>query len=195
MGDGDPGFKPGGTTKWPVRRRPARLVGPVTSTWTTDPLKRRMGSGALFRDDLARVLLVKPSYKDIWEIPGGAIEPGEPPRMTCRREILEELGLHLEIGRLLVVDWRPPIDSRPDGWMFVYDGGVISAEVAATIRLHPDELIEWRFVELDALEAYVPGFFARRLRIAFECALRGQTADLEDGYIPTPTPESHVELP
>jgi 8-oxo-dGTP diphosphatase len=160
------------------------------TTWTTDPLKRRMGSGALFRDDFGRILLVKPSYKESWEIPGGAIEPGEPPRVTCRREILEELGLDLAIGRLLVIDWRPPDDSRPDGWMFVYDGGVLDAGVASNFRLPPDELLEWRFVELEALEEYVPDFFARRLRVAFDCAVREQTADLENGHIPLPAPRS-----
>lgn len=143
-----------------------------------------MGSGALFRDGAGRVLLVQPSYKDVWEIPGGAIEPGEPPRECCRRELIEELGLDLPIGRLLVIDWLPPADALPDGWMFVYDGGVLAPEVAAQIKLPPDELLDWRFVPLDEIDTYVSEFKARRLRVAFECALRGETLDLEWGFVP-----------
>jgi len=37
------------------------------------PMKR-MGSGALFFDSAGRILIVKPSYKDVWEIPGGVVE-------------------------------------------------------------------------------------------------------------------------
>ena len=143
-----------------------------------------MGSGALFRDGADGVLLVKPSYKDVWEIPGGAIEPGEAPRECCRRELVEELGLDLPIGRLLVIDWLPPADPAPDGWMFVYDGGVLSADVTDRIVLPPDELLEWRFVPLSDIDGYVSEFKARRLRVAFECAVRGETLDLEWGFVP-----------
>lgn len=149
-----------------------------------------MGSGALFRDADGRVLLVKPSYKDVWEIPGGAIEPGEAPRMCCRRELREELGLELAIGRLLVIDWLPPAPPAPDGWMFVFDGGVMTPDTAADIRLCPDELLEWRFVDLSALEEYVLEFKARRLREAHRCAIEGLTADLELGFVPARSRDS-----
>lgn len=148
-------------------------------------IQRRMGSGALFRDGSGGVLLVQPAYKSRWEIPGGAIEPGEAPRVCCRREILEELGLELEIGRLLVIDWLRPADPMPDGWMFVFDGGVLSPEQTAQIKLPPGELLDWRFVHVDDLESFVSEFKARRLRVAHECALRGDTMDLECGYIPS----------
>jgi 8-oxo-dGTP diphosphatase len=39
----------------------------------------RVASGALFFDTQGRILLVKPTYKDGWEIPGGYVEPGETP--------------------------------------------------------------------------------------------------------------------
>jgi ADP-ribose pyrophosphatase YjhB (NUDIX family) len=143
-----------------------------------------MGSGALFRDGSGRVLLVKPTYKEVWEIPGGVIEPGEAPRVCCRRELHEELGLELEIGRLLVIDWLPPAPPAPDGWMFVFDGGVMLPEVAGRIRLCPDELLEWRFVELTGLDGYVSESKARRLREAHRCAVEGSTADLEWGFLP-----------
>lgn len=145
---------------------------------------RRIGAGALFRDGLGGVLLVKPSYKNHWEIPGGVIEPEEAPRACCRRELREELGLEIEVGRLLVVDWLPPDPPRPEGWMFVYDGGVLRDGATGAIRLPPEELLEWRFVQLDDIDGLVSEFKARRLRVAHECALEGTTADLEWGFPP-----------
>jgi 8-oxo-dGTP diphosphatase len=141
-----------------------------------------MGSGALFRDARECVLLVKPTYKDGWEIPGGAIEPGESPRSCCLRELSEELGLDLEIGRLLVFDWLPADPPRPDGWMFVYDGGVLDESVTRKIVLQSDELSEWRFVDVGDLHDYLPAHMARRHGIAHRCALSGTSADLEWGY-------------
>ncbi|HEX8868409.1 MAG TPA: NUDIX hydrolase, partial [Lentzea sp.] len=70
------------------------------------------GAGALFFDDRGRVLLVEPTCKPHWEIPGGVVERGETPSEACKREILEELGLHREPGRLLVVDWAPKEDDE-----------------------------------------------------------------------------------
>ena len=62
----------------------------------TDPSESfatpRVAAGALFFDDQGRVLLVHPTYKDTWDIPGGYVERGESPAAACRRELKEELG-------------------------------------------------------------------------------------------------------
>jgi ADP-ribose pyrophosphatase YjhB (NUDIX family) len=67
----------------------------------------RVAAGALFFDDAGRVLLVHPTYKDTWDIPGGYVERGESPAAACRRELQEELGLDRKPVRLLAVDWAP----------------------------------------------------------------------------------------
>jgi 8-oxo-dGTP diphosphatase len=144
-----------------------------------------MGSGALFLDAEGRVLLLRPTYKPYWEIPGGAIEVGESPRQACSRELREELGLNPELGRLLVFDWIPAEPPRPDGWMFVFDGGHLSEDVAAQIRLPADELSEWRFVAVDELESFLLDRMVRRIRHAHRCVIEKVFADLEWGFVPS----------
>jgi ADP-ribose pyrophosphatase YjhB (NUDIX family) len=39
----------------------------------------RMAAGALFFDAADRILMVEPTYKDYWDIPGGYVETGESP--------------------------------------------------------------------------------------------------------------------
>jgi len=99
------------------------LVVEASKTWVEGLARKAMASGALIRDAAGRVLLVEPAYKATWEIPGGMVEVGESAAVACERELLEELGLPLPVGRLLVLDWASSVSGRGDGVRFVYDGG------------------------------------------------------------------------
>src|SRR6201989_3012499 len=96
----------------------------------------RVAAGALIRDPYGRILLVKPTYKDGWDIPGGYVEPGESPAQACQREIREEIGLSRELGRLLLVDWAPH-PSEGDKLLFVFDGGTL-ADVNEAVPDHEE---------------------------------------------------------
>jgi 8-oxo-dGTP pyrophosphatase MutT (NUDIX family) len=58
------------------------------------------------------VLVVNPTYKPRWELPGGAVEEDESPDTAAVREIAEELGIERTVGRLLTVDYVPADPSR-----------------------------------------------------------------------------------
>ena len=62
----------------------------------------------MIRDSRGRVLVVEPTYKTSWELPGGSVEADESPRDACAREVEEELGLVLHPGRLLCFEWQGP---------------------------------------------------------------------------------------
>lgn len=113
--------------------------------------KKRMGAGALLFNSNGDVLFVEPSYKPNWEIPGGVVEHNESPRECCQREIFEELGLHVEIGRLLIVDYNHAKLERLESLMFIFDGGIISDAMAQSIFLQQDELLSCRFCPIDRL--------------------------------------------
>jgi ADP-ribose pyrophosphatase YjhB (NUDIX family) len=147
--------------------------------------ERKVGAGALFRDHHGRVLLVNPTYKPPWEIPGGVVEDGESPRTCCARELEEELGWTGDLGRLLVVDWLPDLGGRGDRILFIFDGGLgdVPDAVLDTVRLPPDALSEARFVDLDADGGdYLGPGMVRRVREAKGHALAGTTGYLEFGH-------------
>ncbi|WP_338895079.1 NUDIX hydrolase [Streptomyces sp. TG1A-60] len=137
------------------------------------------GAAAIFRDAEGRVLLVEPNYREGWGLPGGTIESddGETPRQGARRETLEEIGLDVEPGRLLAVDWvrwvgRPPLVA------YVYDGGVLGEEDLKRIRLQEEELLSWRLVPRDELVPYLSETLGRRVLAALD-ALDDGTGPIE----------------
>ncbi|MCU1645403.1 MAG: ADP-ribose pyrophosphatase [Nocardia sp.] len=143
--------------------------------------RKRMAAGVLFRDPAERVLLVEPSYKPNWEIPGGAIEADEAPWATAQREVIEELGRHLAVGRLLVVDYVRPQDSRPEGVVFVFDGGVLAEDETASLVLRDGEILSASFHTLEQAGARVKPLLADRLSAALTAAREGVTALCEQG--------------
>jgi 8-oxo-dGTP pyrophosphatase MutT (NUDIX family) len=143
--------------------------------------RKRMAAGALFRDVAGRVLLVEPTYKANWEVPGGAVEQEESPTAACRREVLEELGLDRPTGRLLAVDWVPSRPERPEGLALVYDCGVLTEADIAAIRLQADELASYAFVDTLRVPELASELLARRIAACLEAVAAGAAVSLENG--------------
>lgn len=142
--------------------------------------KKRMGAGCLLFDDAGQVLLVKPGYKPVWEIPGGVVEADESPLACCRREVAEELGLSLSITRLLVVDYTPGGPDRTEALMFVFWGGQLTPDDVAQIHLDGDEIVEFGFFAADALPADLTPTLRRRILAAWQQVVRAGAVYLEN---------------
>jgi 8-oxo-dGTP diphosphatase len=143
--------------------------------------RKRVGADVLFRDEEGRILLVNPRYKPDWDLPGGMAEANESPLDAARREIKEELGIEWEGDRLLVVDWVPPHGPWDDSLMFVFDGGVMTVEGAAGIRVVDDELQDCQFVVTKvALDRLRPSV-ARRVAAACDAVARLSAQYCHDG--------------
>lgn len=140
----------------------------------------RVAAGALISDSGGRVLLVKPSYKAGWDIPGGYVEPGETPRQACARELAEELGVAIAIGPLLVVDWAPHPDEG-DKVLFVFAAGPVGSDFAASLRLQVDELSDADFFPVDRFEYQLPERLTRRLTEAVHARDEAAVRYLEHG--------------
>jgi ADP-ribose pyrophosphatase YjhB (NUDIX family) len=125
-----------------------------------------------------KLLLVRHHYaaegKDVWMLPGGAIEEGETSRDSAIREVLEETGLVIHVGRLLwhveevsetrgqrfvnffaasVIGGQPELGEDPElGDAQVLDriGFFAREELAALGDLYPDTLMEEIWGELEA---------------------------------------------
>lgn len=142
----------------------------------------RGAAGVLFFDEAGRVLLVKPTYKPGWEIPGGYLRPGESPSDAAAREVREELGVATQVGRLLVVDWAPN-PGEGDKVLFVFDGGVLAASV--TVAVDGVEVDEHGYFHDDEIDDLLIPRLARRVRAAVAYRSLATTGYLEHGVART----------
>jgi ADP-ribose pyrophosphatase YjhB (NUDIX family) len=141
-----------------------------------------VAAGTLFLDDAGRVLLVRPTYKPDWDIPGGYVESGESPRDACVREIYEELGLRVEVGRLLSVDWAPHPDEG-DKVLFIFDGGRLGPDQLDAINFRDGEVAEYTFLHEVQIDVQAIPRLARRIRASLGAMSGEQMAYLEHGDV------------
>ncbi len=142
-----------------------------------------VSAGAMIFDRLGRLLVLEPTYKKGWTIPGGVMEPnGETPWQACRREVFEECGLLVGSGRLAAVDTRPAKAGRAVQLRLLFDCGVLDDAVLAGIRLCETEISAHQLLPpVEALELLRPAV-GRRVQAAL--AAPG-CCYLEDG-LPVP---------
>ncbi|QIS23688.1 NUDIX domain-containing protein [Nocardia terpenica] len=160
-------------------RRTARLAD-----GNARQLRKRVGADALLFDHTGRILLVDPNYKPDWDLPGGMAEANEPPDAAVRRELGEELALHLADNAgltLLCVDWVSPHNVWDDSLMLIFDAGQLTADQIDQLDPNPDELGAFEFCTLGQAEQRLRPYVWSRVEAALHARESGRVASLHDG--------------
>ena len=152
-----------------------------TAVMNTVTPRKRLIAHALVTDAAGRVLLCETTFKPDWELPGGIVEPLEPPAVAATREMVEEMGWAPDVHGVLVVDWLRPYLGWEDALELVFDAAVVSD--ANALRLVPDghEIRALHWVDPDALEQVMTSFGAARTRSALAARAAGTTLYTEAG--------------
>lgn len=144
--------------------------------------KKRMGAGSLFLNEAGEILVVKPSYKDHWSIPGGTVDDNESPKEACIREIKEEIGLDMDHITFLCVDYTPREgDEKSESLQFIFYGGVLNESAISGIKLDGKELIQYHFVPINEAVNLLGHKLARRLPKCMDAIKTGTAVYLENG--------------
>ncbi|MGD3107757.1 NUDIX domain-containing protein [Streptomyces sp. YGL11-2] len=142
--------------------------------------RKRVAADVLLRDPTGRVLLVKPTYKPGWDLPGGMVEANEPPHEAATRELKEELGLAVTLHEVLVIDWVAPHGPWDDQISFIFDAGTLSEDQAAGIRPHDDELSEVAFLAPERAGELLRSRLRNRFQAALQALANGRPRYLHD---------------
>jgi 8-oxo-dGTP pyrophosphatase MutT (NUDIX family) len=93
-------------------------------------------AGLAFRD--GHVLVHRATHETFWTFPGGRAEIGETSEETIAREMVEELGVAVEVGRLL---WIVENFFHYEGRDWHELGFYYRMEVPSAFPFKPDEII------------------------------------------------------
>lgn len=165
------------------RRDPDAWQAHLAEGNATQP-RKRVGADVVLRDRQGSLLLVNPRYKPDWDLPGGMAEANESPDAAAHREVVEELGLSIRIGRLLCVDWVSPHGPWDDSLMFIFDGGQITDEQVAQIRLADHELTDFCFCSHNEAARRLRPYVWRRTAAALDALSHGEARYLVNGCPP-----------
>jgi ADP-ribose pyrophosphatase YjhB (NUDIX family) len=135
----------------------------LTRYFAKNPTRVRLTVSAVARRDggNGEILLIQRADNAHWGLPGGHVEPGESVAQAAAREVLEETGFAVEIGRLIGVysdPERQTVESS-SGEHSQFINLCFEARVTAEIGppSTPEETLDWGFFALDALpEPFVP---------------------------------------
>ena len=77
----------------------------MTTYFATDPTELKLSVSAVVRNEAgaSEILLMRRSDNGFWGLPGGYVDPGESVAQAAAREVLEETGWSVEVGRLVGV--------------------------------------------------------------------------------------------
>ena len=143
--------------------------------------RKWLATNVFLFDPQGRFLIVKPTYRDHWLMPGGLVEADESPTHGAIREVREELGLVIDKLDLVCVAYHRDDDGiKGDRVVFVFDSGVLSESQIDSISLGEDELSECRFVTLDEALPLLGTMFGRRIPAALQARKQNRLIYLED---------------
>jgi ADP-ribose pyrophosphatase YjhB (NUDIX family) len=124
--------------------------------FATDPESLGLSVSAVVwrQDDRRELLLMQRSDNAHWGIPGGFVEPGESVEQAVAREVAEETGVTIVVGRLIGVYSDPArmVVEYPDGQRvhvvnLCFEARPIGRGTATT----PDEALASGYFALEAL--------------------------------------------
>jgi len=95
-----------------------------------------------------------------WEFPGGKIDYGESPEECLRREIVEEMGIQVSVGKSLSATSHnyPTFSVTLHPFVCSIESGeIVLHEHAAIVWLPPEELhnLDWAEADLPVIQSYL----------------------------------------
>jgi 8-oxo-dGTP pyrophosphatase MutT (NUDIX family) len=146
--------------------------------------KKRMGAGVLLFDNQKRLLIVKPSYKPGWIIPGGVIEKNESPLAAVLRETEEEIGLRLKNIKFVGLDYISANQKEDENLQFIFFGGTLALPQINRIQLQDSELRAFKFTNITDAKKLLSPKISRRLPYCLDAIQKKSSVYLHDGVPP-----------
>ncbi len=159
------------------RRSKSGLL-PEKEYYKTLPRKRSSAGVVIIKD--GKVLMLNLSYQKTLGVPGGVVDKDESPLAAAVRECREELGVDIDIKRLLAVDYCNGGPVKGDTYGFVFLGDIGAQE----IKMDGKEITGYSWLKPEEAMAGLIPVSARRLAIALKALREDRVIFSEEGVEP-----------
>lgn len=129
-----------------------------------------------------RLLIVKPTYKEGWSLPGGTVDADESPRAACLREVKEEIGINISKIEFIGVDYQKK-EEYSESLHFMFYGGALSNKQIEKIKLQLSELSEYKFVEISEATKMLSANLGKRVENCLEAIDKHKAIYFENAEI------------
>ena len=135
-----------------------RFTDEQNKKWQASLPKKKVAVKVILKSDKGNILLVKPDYKDTWQMPGGGVEEFEDPKMAAVREIEEETGVKIGIENLRLVD---SIFKAKDDYLFLLFESTQVLTEAADYNVADEEIEAYMFVSPTDVAKLLPAYYTK----------------------------------
>ncbi len=143
--------------------------------------KKISGAGVLLFYK-GKLLIVNPTYKDYWSVPGGVVEKNESPYEAVMREVKEEINLKIKIKKLLVIEYKGITHTgTTDTYQFMFLGQELNQALINKIELQKEEISEYKIVDIKKAYALLSPHISRRLKVCMKVIQKKETIYIENG--------------
>lgn len=98
------------------------------------------------------VLITRDSRDEVWELPGGRLNVGESPQEGVMREVQEELGVAIQVGRVVYVNQFTYTTETATALVLVYEATMVDEQ--APFVADPVEVAQMAWVDATTWDTY-----------------------------------------
>lgn len=125
--------------------------------WRAMQPKKLVGAKVVIKSANGKILLVKPTYKPTWQLPGGVVEAGESPLAAAVREACEETEITCSEADFRLVD----IVFRADqDVLFVLYEHTKLVDDTSKLHIQAEELEAYEWVAPEKVAERLPKYYA-----------------------------------
>lgn len=143
-------------------------------------LPRKRGAvGVIFLNE-DRILILEPTYKKNWLVPGGVIEKFESPLEAAIRECKEEIGVDVRIASLLCADYKRGNEDIGDAVHYLFFGEILNRQ---EMRLNQEEIKSLKWASPDQALMLFDEHLSKRVEAGLQSIKSGKVFYCEEGKI------------
>jgi len=125
--------------------------------WQASLPKKKVAVKVILKSNKGNILLVKPDYKDTWQMPGGGVEEFEDPKVAAARETEEETGIKIEARDLRLID--SVFKAREDYLFLIFEYTKLLSE-DADYSVEDEEIEGYSFIQPLDVANLLPEYYA-----------------------------------